>query len=216
MPPCNAGCPAGENIQAWLAHARAGRHEQAWRQLVADNPFAAIHGRVCYHPCESVCNRAHLDAAVSIHAVERFLGDTARDSGWQFEPPPQPTGKRVLTLSTPADTRLPLTWITLLHSKIRASLAASTGVERASDVAKYLLAGADVVQSASALLRHGPEYAGVLLRELSHWMNRKKFSNLGEVRGLLAAPDAKESEAHERADYVWALRKANSGIYDIY
>ena len=75
LPPCNAGCPAGENIQAWLAHAQAGRHEQAWRQLVADNPMPAIHGRVCYHPCESVCNRASLDSAVSIHAVERFLGD---------------------------------------------------------------------------------------------------------------------------------------------
>ncbi len=98
LPPCNAACPAGENIQAWLAHARAGRHEQAWRQLVADNAFAAIHGRVCYHPCESVCNRAYLDGAVSVHAVERFLGDTARDQGWQFEPPPQPTGKRVLVV----------------------------------------------------------------------------------------------------------------------
>jgi NADPH-dependent glutamate synthase beta subunit-like oxidoreductase len=98
LPPCNTGCPAGENIQAWLAHAKAGRHEQAWRQLVADNPFAAIHGRVCYHPCESVCNRAHLDASVSIHAVERFLGDTAREQGWQFEPPPQSTGKRVLVV----------------------------------------------------------------------------------------------------------------------
>ena len=98
LPPCNAACPAGENIQAWLAHARAGRHEQAWRQLVADNPFAAIHGRVCYHPCESVCNRAHLDGAVSVHAVERFLGDAAREQGWQFEPPPQSTGKRVLVV----------------------------------------------------------------------------------------------------------------------
>jgi NADPH-dependent glutamate synthase beta subunit-like oxidoreductase len=98
LPPCNAGCPAGENIQAWLSHARAGHHEQAWRQLVADNPFAAIHGRVCYHPCESVCNRAHLDTAVSIHAVERFLGDAARDHGWTFGPPPHPTGKRVLVV----------------------------------------------------------------------------------------------------------------------
>jgi NADPH-dependent glutamate synthase beta subunit-like oxidoreductase len=98
LPPCNAGCPAGENIQAWLAHARAGRHEQAWRQLVADNPFAAIHGRVCYHPCESVCNRANLDAAVSIHAVERFLGDTAKEQGWQFAPAPEPTGKKVLVV----------------------------------------------------------------------------------------------------------------------
>jgi NADPH-dependent glutamate synthase beta subunit-like oxidoreductase len=96
LPPCNAGCPAGENIQAWLSYARAGHHERAWRQLVADNPFAAIHGRVCYHPCESVCNRANLDAAVSIHAVERFLGDEAATRGWQFEPPSASTGKRVL------------------------------------------------------------------------------------------------------------------------
>ena len=98
LPPCNAGCPAGENIQAWLAHAQAGRHEQAWRQLVADNPLAAIHGRVCYHPCESVCNRAHLDSAVSIHAVERFLGDLALERGWAFDPPPARSGRRVLVV----------------------------------------------------------------------------------------------------------------------
>lgn len=98
LPPCNDACPAGENIQAWLAHTKAGRHEQAWRGLVKDNPFAAIHGRVCYHPCESVCNRAHLDAAVAIHAVERFLGDTARDQGWEFESPRQSTGKRILVV----------------------------------------------------------------------------------------------------------------------
>jgi NADPH-dependent glutamate synthase beta subunit-like oxidoreductase len=98
LPPCNAGCPAGENIQAWLAHATAGRHEQAWRQLVADNPFAAIHGRVCYHPCETVCNRAHLDSSVSIHSVERFLGDLASERGWTFETPSTRTGKRVLVI----------------------------------------------------------------------------------------------------------------------
>ncbi len=98
LPPCNAGCPAGENIQAWLGLARAGHHERAWQQLVTDNPFAAIHGRVCYHPCESVCNRARLDTAVSIHAVERFLGDAAREHGWAFERPPEPTGKRVLVV----------------------------------------------------------------------------------------------------------------------
>ena len=80
--------PRGENIQAWLAHTQAGRHEQAWRELVADNPFPAIHGRVCYHPCESVCNRAEVDSAVSIHSVERFLGDLALEQGWAFDPPP--------------------------------------------------------------------------------------------------------------------------------
>jgi NADPH-dependent glutamate synthase beta subunit-like oxidoreductase len=98
LPPCNAGCPAGENIQAWLAHTTAGRHEQAWRELVADNPFPAIHGRVCYHPCESVCNRAEVDSAVSIHSVERFLGDLALEQGWAFEAPPVATGKRVLVI----------------------------------------------------------------------------------------------------------------------
>jgi NADPH-dependent glutamate synthase beta subunit-like oxidoreductase len=98
LPPCNAGCPAGENIQAWLAHAQAGRHEQAWRQLVQDNPLPAIHGRVCYHPCESVCNRAELDSAVSIHGVERFLGDLALEQGWMLDPPPASSGKRVLVI----------------------------------------------------------------------------------------------------------------------
>src|SRR6476659_3316284 len=87
LPPCNASCPAGENIQGWLAQLNAGNHEQAWRVLVADNPFPAIHGRVCYHPCETSCNRTQLDSAVSIHSVERFLGDEALEHGWQFIPP---------------------------------------------------------------------------------------------------------------------------------
>ena len=98
LPPCNAGCPAGENIQGWLAHMQADEHELAWRALVADNPFAAIHGRVCYHPCESVCNRANLDSAVSIHSVERHLGDLALERGWRFDPPPGRSGKRVLVI----------------------------------------------------------------------------------------------------------------------
>jgi NADPH-dependent glutamate synthase beta subunit-like oxidoreductase len=98
LPPCNTACPAGENIQGYLAEVQAGRHERAWRILVADNPFAAIHGRVCYHPCETSCNRASLDSAVSIHAVERFLGDLALEQGWLFEPPAVRTGKRVLVI----------------------------------------------------------------------------------------------------------------------
>ena len=98
LPPCNVGCPAGENIQAWLSHSKSGRYEQAWRELVADNPFPAIHGRVCYHPCESVCNRASLDSAVSIHSVERFLGDLALEQGWRFDPPPVRSGKRALVI----------------------------------------------------------------------------------------------------------------------
>ena len=98
LPPCNAGCPAGENIQAWLSHTKSGRHEQAWHELVADNPFPAIHGRVCYHPCESVCNRADLDSPVSIHSVERFLGDLALEQGWQYDRPATRTRRRVLVV----------------------------------------------------------------------------------------------------------------------
>jgi NADPH-dependent glutamate synthase beta subunit-like oxidoreductase len=96
LPPCNIACPAGENIQAWLAHVEAGRFEDAWRTIVADNPFPAVHGRVCYHPCEDSCNRADLDSPVSIHSIERFLGDMAIEQRWAFDPPPAATGKRVL------------------------------------------------------------------------------------------------------------------------
>ena len=98
LPPCNSACPAGEDIQTYLAHVKAGEHERAWRVLVEDNPFAAIHGRVCYHPCETDCNRANLDSAVSIHAVERFLGDLALERGWRFDPPTVRSGKRVLVI----------------------------------------------------------------------------------------------------------------------
>jgi 2-oxoacid:acceptor oxidoreductase delta subunit (pyruvate/2-ketoisovalerate family) len=106
LPPCNAGCPAGENIQGWLFHAESGDYEQAWRVLVADNPFPAIMGRVCYHPCESACNRGQLDSAVGINSVERFLGDEAIRRGWKFdkpvlskvEGPGTTSGKRVLVV----------------------------------------------------------------------------------------------------------------------
>jgi dihydroorotate dehydrogenase (fumarate) len=119
-----------------------------------------------------------------------------------------------IPLSTAAEIRLPLTWIALLHGRLRASLAATTGVMAAADVVKYLLAGADVVQSASALLRHGPEYAGVLLDGLRDWMLRKGFTTLDEVRGMLAVHD--DRSARKRGDYVNALRDANSSAYGIY
>ncbi len=98
LPPCNAACPAGENIQAWLAHVQAGHAKAAWEALVADNPFPAVEGRVCYHPCESSCNRSYLDAAVSIHAVERHLGDLAVEHGWKLPPPLPGSSKRVLVV----------------------------------------------------------------------------------------------------------------------
>ena len=98
LPPCNAACPAGENIQAWLAEAQAGRYQAAWEIIVRDNPLPAVHGRVCYHPCEDSCNRKDVDEAVSIHAVERFLGDMALEEGWTVRPEHPPSGRRVLVV----------------------------------------------------------------------------------------------------------------------
>ena len=77
LPPCNHACPAGEDIQGWLSYAENGDYEAAWRALTVNNPLPAVMGRVCYHPCESACNRAMLDSAVGINSVERFLGDLA-------------------------------------------------------------------------------------------------------------------------------------------
>jgi 2-oxoacid:acceptor oxidoreductase delta subunit (pyruvate/2-ketoisovalerate family) len=98
LPPCNHACPAGENIQQWLYHAESGDYEAAWRELVRDNPFPAVMGRVCYHPCETACNRGQLDETVGIHGVERFLGDEAIRRGWQLTVEGEPSGKRVLVV----------------------------------------------------------------------------------------------------------------------
>lgn len=100
LPPCNERCPAGENVQQWLYEAEEGGagYERAWRQIMEDNPFPAVMGRVCYHPCETACNRATLDEAVGINSVERFVGDEAIARGWQVEKLAEPSGKRVLVV----------------------------------------------------------------------------------------------------------------------
>ncbi len=98
MPPCNAACPSGENIQSWLFHAESGEYERAWRVLIENNPFPAIMGRVCYHPCEGACNRGQMDSSVGINSVERFLGDEAIKRGWKFDKPATLSGKRVLVV----------------------------------------------------------------------------------------------------------------------
>ena len=100
MPPCNNACPAGENIQNWLYVAEDGSYEAAWRALVVENPFPAIMGRVCYHPCQSACNRAQLDEAVGINSVERFLGDLAIEKGWNLPAIAQPSGFHILIIGS--------------------------------------------------------------------------------------------------------------------
>jgi dihydroorotate dehydrogenase (fumarate) len=118
-----------------------------------------------------------------------------------------------VSLSHPAEARLPRTWIALLHGRVHASLAATTGVEDAADVARYLLAGADVAMTASALLRHGPEHATVLLDGLSDWMARKGFATVDQLRGLLSPPPGANDAAHDRLGYVSAMREANTRVY---
>jgi len=100
LPPCSGACPAGEDVQQWLYDAEegGGGYERAWRGIMDDNPFPAVMGRVCYHPCETKCNRAQLDEAVGINSVERFLGDEAIAKGWKVEVTAPPSGKRVLVV----------------------------------------------------------------------------------------------------------------------
>ncbi len=117
------------------------------------------------------------------------------------------------SLSRAADARLPLTWIALLRGRIGASLAATSGVVDSTEVVKFLLAGADVVMTASALLRHGPAYAADLLDGLRQWMTAKGYTSIDEVRGLLAVPFGTDEVAHERSGYVTALRQANSADF---
>ena len=111
-------------------------------------------------------------------------------------------------LSARDEGRLPRAWIARLAGRVHASLAGSTGVTDATDVLAYLLAGADVVMTTSALLRNGPGYAGTLLDELDSWLRRKGFQDVAAVRGKLAVG---ARPGPERAGYVSALRTANEG-----
>lgn len=98
MPPCNSACPAGENIQAWLSHAQSGNYFEAFQTLVEDNPFPAIMGRVCVKPCETGCNRNHIDTTVNIHAVERYIGDQAIKEKWPIQYVAYTSHKKVLVI----------------------------------------------------------------------------------------------------------------------
>ena len=100
--PCGDACPAGEDVRSWLYAAESGGagYEEAWRKIIEVNPFPAVMGRVCYHPCETACNRGQLDEAVGINSVERFLGDEALAQGWRVPPPSPSSGRRVLVVGS--------------------------------------------------------------------------------------------------------------------
>ncbi len=111
-----------------------------------------------------------------------------------------------LELSTAVEIRLPLLWIALLRERLgETALAASTGVEGGREAAKYILAGADVVMTTSALLRHGPEHLRTIRRELAEWMAGRGYSSVSEMRGVLRREGAPNPGAFERANYIRAL-----------
>jgi dihydroorotate dehydrogenase (fumarate) len=112
-----------------------------------------------------------------------------------------------MTYSHPNEMRLPLRWIALLHGRLQANLAASTGAYSAEDVIKYILAGADVVQVASTLYRNGINYIGKILEGIGRWMDRKGYATLADFRGRLSQKDATDPFVFERAQYVELLMK---------
>ncbi len=109
-------------------------------------------------------------------------------------------------LSSPAEIRLPLLWLAILHGRVDASLAATTGVHTASEVAKYLLAGADVTMTTSALLKHGPAHASTLVAGLSAWLERKGFASVAQVKGSMSQQRVADPTAFERANYMKVLQ----------
>ena len=118
--------------------------------------------------------------------------------------------KPSLGLSSAGEIRLPLLWIALLHGKLNASLAATRGVEKPDEVIKYLLAGADVVMSTSALLRNGPAYTNTLLEGLQEWMEARRFSSVAQVRGSMSRAKVANPGAFERANYIRELESFQS------
>jgi NADPH-dependent glutamate synthase beta subunit-like oxidoreductase/Pyruvate/2-oxoacid:ferredoxin oxidoreductase delta subunit len=94
-PPCQEGCPAGEDVARYLRAVQRGQYDEGWRLIMEDNPFPSVMGRVCYHPCEVACNRGSYDEPVAIHAVERFLGDHGLAQGLRMEAGASPRRERV-------------------------------------------------------------------------------------------------------------------------
>jgi NADPH-dependent glutamate synthase beta subunit-like oxidoreductase len=140
LPPCNAACPAGEAVRDWLYAAEDGSYEAAWRRLMRDNPLPAVMGRICYHPCETACNRGQLDQAVGINSVERFLGDEAIRRGWTAGPAAPPTGRRVLVVgSGPAGLSAAYQLALLGHEVVVREAAAKLGGMMRYGIPRYRL-----------------------------------------------------------------------------
>ncbi len=126
-----------------------------------------------------------------------------------YQPDIDPVRLQVLNdlkLSDPSEIRLPLLWIAILAGQTKASLAASSGVAGTDEVVKYLLAGADVVMTTSALLRNGPAHIGTMLAGLHAWLDARKFTSLEHVRGIMNQRNLWDTQAFERANYIKILQ----------
>ncbi|HQG47420.1 MAG TPA: dihydroorotate dehydrogenase-like protein, partial [bacterium] len=110
-----------------------------------------------------------------------------------------------ITLSTPADLRLPLRWIAILYGRIKASMAGSSGVYTAADALKLIMAGADVANLCAALLKNGPAHLGKVLDEMSAWLEEHEYASLKMARGSMSQKNVAEPAAYERANYIKAL-----------
>jgi dihydroorotate dehydrogenase (fumarate) len=110
-----------------------------------------------------------------------------------------------LHLSSSAELQLPLRWIAILHGKVDAELALTTGVHRAEDALKGLLAGARVVMMTSALLRHGPEHAGEVLEGMRAWLDEREYASIDQLRGSMSLERVPDPAAYLRANYIRAL-----------
>lgn len=157
------------------------------------SPYFSSVGNMCVS-----LDRAGADGLVLFN---RFLQPEIDIDTLQVEPE--------VELSSSVEGRLPRTWIAALRGNVEASIAATSGVQRSEDLVRYLLAGADVVMSTSALVRHGAEYGQQLLDGMTSWMQSRGYAGVDDIRGLLAVRHEDEN-AYQRAGYVAALEAAKS------
>jgi dihydroorotate dehydrogenase (fumarate) len=218
----------GATIGGWIEYARL--IEEAGASALELNIYRIASGPAvtgaqaeadCVALLKAVRAEVKLPVAVKLHphfsafgALARQLDGAGADGLVLFNRLYQPdvdlarlAWSNDLALSSPGEIRLGLLWLSLLAGRLpRASLAAGTGVETADEVIKYLLAGADVVMTASSLLRHGPGHLRALVSGLETWLEARGFASVQAIQGLmrLSHPES-QAEAHERSDYVQSL-----------
>jgi dihydroorotate dehydrogenase (fumarate) len=147
-------------------------------------------------------------------ALERAGADALVLFNRFYEPDLDIARLQVLTdlkFSQPNEIRLPLLWLAVLSGRVKVSLAATTGVTSADEVVKYLLAGADVVMTTSALLRHGVDYVAVLLAGLTSWLRAREFASVNQMRGIMSQQRVQDPQAFERANYIKILQGYGGG-----